>query len=120
MDDPSRDWAKRFQARIGKMPNDLQAAVCSATMHYLKGLAKSGTRESLATIAAMRAMPVEDFFAKHGAHPRGQQDGVRPLRRAGEDAGRVEGGRGIYLVLTGTVPADQAFRPVAEGGCPAC
>jgi branched-chain amino acid transport system substrate-binding protein len=117
MDDPSREWAKKFHAKIGKMPNDLQAAVCSATMHYLKGLAKSGTRESLATLAAMRALPVEDFFAKHGVIRADNKmvfdRYVARVKAPGESKGAWD-----YLALTGKVPAEQAFRPLADGGCP--
>ncbi len=116
MDEPSRAWAKKFYARIGKMPNDLQAAVYSATLHYLKGVAKSGTRDALQVIGAMRAMPVEDCFAKHGTI---REDNKMVFDRYTARVKKPAESKADwdFLELTAKVPADQAFRPLSEGGC---
>ncbi len=117
MDEPSRAWAKKFQAKLGKMPNNLQAAVYSCTLHYLKGLQKSGTRESLATIAAMKTMPVTDCFAKHGVI-RADNKMVFDRYLARVKTPAESKGKWDYIKLGDTIPADRAFRPLAQSACP--
>src|ERR1700681_830201 len=60
MDDKTREWAKRFYARLNKMPTMWQAGVYSSVMHYLNAVKASGTDAPLAVAARMRETPVED------------------------------------------------------------
>jgi len=66
MDDKTREWSKRFFAKIGRMPTMWQAGVYSSVMHYLKAIEAAGTDDPLKVAARMREMPVEDFFARNG------------------------------------------------------
>jgi branched-chain amino acid transport system substrate-binding protein len=66
MDDKTRDWSKRYFAKMNRMPTMWQAGVYSAVMHYLNAVKAVGTDEPLAVAAKMRDTPVEDFFARHG------------------------------------------------------
>jgi branched-chain amino acid transport system substrate-binding protein len=43
-----------------------QAGVYSALMHYLKAIDATGTDDAKTVVARMKAMPVNDFFAKNG------------------------------------------------------
>src|SRR5262249_58678929 len=63
-DDATRAWSRRFFARIGKMPNSLQAGVYSATTHYLQAVAATGTDATAPVMQAMRAAPIDDFFTR--------------------------------------------------------
>src|SRR5205085_2286609 len=65
-DEATRAWSKRFFERAKKMPNSLQAGVYSSTTHYLKAIATAGTDDSDAVMTAMRAAPIDDFFAHGG------------------------------------------------------
>ena len=66
MDDKTREWSKRFFAKMNRMPTMWQAGVYSAVMNYLKAIEAGGTDEPLAVTAKMREKPIEDFFARNG------------------------------------------------------
>jgi branched-chain amino acid transport system substrate-binding protein len=66
MDDKTREWSKRYFARMNQMPTMWQAGVYSSVMVYLNAIKETGTDEPLKVAAAMRAKPIEDFFARNG------------------------------------------------------
>jgi branched-chain amino acid transport system substrate-binding protein len=66
MDDKTREWSKRYFAKMNRMPTMWQAGVYSSIIHYLNAVKEAGTDEPLKVTAAMRAHPVEDFFARNG------------------------------------------------------
>jgi branched-chain amino acid transport system substrate-binding protein len=66
MDDKTREWAKRYFARMNRMPTMWQAGVYSSVMHYLQAIKDAGTDDPLKVAARMREKPIEDFFARHG------------------------------------------------------
>src|SRR5262249_17201485 len=66
MDDKTREWSKRFFAKMNRMPTMWQAGVYSSVMNYLNAVKDSGTDEPLKVAAKMREKPIEDFFARHG------------------------------------------------------
>jgi branched-chain amino acid transport system substrate-binding protein len=95
----------------------IQAGVHSAITHYLKAIDATGTDEAGKAIAKMKATPVNDFFAKNG-HIR--EDGrmvhdmfLMQVKKPEESKGAWD-----YYNILATVPGDQAYRPLAEGGCP--
>jgi branched-chain amino acid transport system substrate-binding protein len=66
MDDKTREWSKRYFAKMNRMPTMWQAGVYSSVMNYLNAVKDSGTDEPLKVAAKMREKPIEDFFARHG------------------------------------------------------
>jgi branched-chain amino acid transport system substrate-binding protein len=119
-DDASRAFAKRFQERHPRkiMPNDMQAGVYAATVHYLKAVAavKDG-HDGRAVVAKMKEMPTSDPLFKEGMI---RIDGrkVHPVHLYETKTPAESKGDWDYFKLISTVPADQAFRPLSEGGCP--
>ncbi len=116
-DEESRVWSKRFFERHGRMPTMPQAAVYSAVRHYLGAVAAAGTDEAKAVIAKMREKPVNDFYVKNG-HLREDGRLVHDMYFAQVKAPSESKGPWDYYKILGTIPGDQAFRPLAEGGCP--
>ena len=116
-DDESRAWSKRFFDRQGRMPTQAQASVYSAVRHYIAAIAAAGTDETKAVMAKMRELPVNDFFARNG-HLR--QDGrlVHDMYFAQVKTPAESTKPWDYYKILGTIPGDQAFRPMSEGGCP--
>jgi branched-chain amino acid transport system substrate-binding protein len=117
MDDASRAFSKRFFEKEGHMPTMIQAGVYSAVMHYLKAIDATGTDEAKAVVAQMKAMPINDFFAKNG---RIRNDGrmvhdmyLVQVKSLAESKNEWD----LYKVLA-TVPGDDAYRPLLAGGCP--
>ena len=116
--DETRAFARRFAERHrGAMPTQYQAGIYSAVRHYLRAIEAAGTDAGPAVAAKMRELPVNDMFARNG---RVREDGRHVHDMLLVEAKRPEDSRGewdLYRILA-TIPADQAFRPLAEGGCP--
>ena len=66
MDDKTREWSKRYFAKMNRMPTMWQAGVYSSVMNYLNAIKDAGTDEPLKVAAKMREKPIEDFFSRHG------------------------------------------------------
>ena len=66
MDEKTREWSKRYFARMKKMPTMWQAGVYSSVINYLNAVKESGTDDPLTVAARMREKPIEDFFARNG------------------------------------------------------
>jgi branched-chain amino acid transport system substrate-binding protein len=66
MDEKTREWSKRYFAKMNRMPTMWQAGVYSSVMHYLDAIKEAGTDEPLKVTAKMREKPIEDFFARNG------------------------------------------------------
>jgi len=116
-DEETRAWSKRFFERHGRMPTMSQAAIYSAIRHYLGAIAAVGTDEAKAVMAKMRERPVNDFYVKNG---RLREDGrlVHDMYFAQVKTPSESKGPWDYYKILATIPGDQAFRPLAEGGCP--
>ncbi len=117
MNDETRAFSKRFYDKVGHMPTMIQAGLYSATMHYLKAIEAIGTDEAPKVMAQMRAMPINDFFAKNGKI---RIDGrmvhdmyLFEVKKPEESKGEWD----LYKLIT-KVPGDEAFRPLDKGGCP--
>src|SRR5436190_23062136 len=120
MNDATRAFAKRFQARHPKhnMPNDMQAGVYAAVLHYLKAVDKAGgASDGKAVVAAMKAIPTDDpLFGKGSIREDGRK--IHPLyllevKKPDESTSKWD-----LLKVVATIPGDQAFRPESEGNCP--
>ncbi|MGA2313997.1 MAG: ABC transporter substrate-binding protein [Xanthobacteraceae bacterium] len=113
----TRAFAEVFYKRHGAMPTSYQAGVNSALRHYFKAVAATNSTDTATVIGWMREHPVDDFFA-HGGKIR--EDGrmvhemyLMRIKKPEESKSKWD----LYEYLV-TVPGDQAFRPMAEGGCP--
>ena len=116
-DDESRAWSKRFFERHKRMPTMAQAAMYSAVRHYLRAIEAAGTDEAKAVMAKMREIPVNDFYAKNG-RVRGDGRMVHDMYFVQVKSPEELSGPWDYYKILSTIPGDQAFRPLDEGGCP--
>src|SRR6187200_2404435 len=66
MDDKTREWSKRYFAKMNRMPTMWQAGVYSSVTHYLNAIKDAGTDDPLKVAAKMREKPIEDFFSRNG------------------------------------------------------
>ena len=119
MNDGTRAFAKRFQARDAKhaMPNDMQAGMYSSTVHVLKAVAGGADpADGRAVVAAMKAMPTDDpIFGRGTIREDGRKMHPVYLFRT-KTPGESKGEWDFYKILS-TIPAEQAFRPMADGHC---
>ncbi len=116
MNDETRAFARRFMQRVGHMPNMAHAGDYSSTMHYLRAVQAAGSDDPDAVSAKMRELPISDMFTKNG---RIREDGrmvhdmyLWEVKSPAESKGPWD-----YLKLVKTIPADQAFMPLAQSSC---
>ncbi|MGU3667865.1 ABC transporter substrate-binding protein [Methylobacterium sp. A49B] len=118
----TRALTERLHPKIGPAcPNMVQAGCYAATLHYLKAVAEIGVAaakaDGKAAVARMKAMPTEDDAFGTG---RIRADGrkVQPSYLLQAKApGESKGGWDL-LKTVATTPAEDAYRPEREGGCP--
>ncbi|ARN83529.1 ABC transporter permease [Methylocystis bryophila] len=115
--DATRRWAARFFAKTKRMPTMVQAGVYGALAHYLKAVQAVGGADAEAVMAKMRETPINDFMTHDG---RLRIDGrvVRDMYLFEAKTPAESKYPWDYLKLLQTIPADEAFRPLGEGGCP--
>ena len=118
LNDSTRAWTKRFVEKSGgKYPTMVHAGVYGAVLHYLKAVEAGKTDDGTKTIAKMKEMPTDDpLFGKGTIRADGRK--IHPaylfeVKKPAESKGPYD-----YYKLRTTIPADQAFRPLAEGNCP--
>jgi len=118
-DDQTRAWSQKFAAkRNGTMPTMSQAGVYSAVLHYLKAVAAlKSAKDGKAVVAKMEELPTEDpLFGKGTIDPNGRKRHpmyVYEVKTPAESKAKWD-----YYKLIREVPANLAFRPVADSGCP--
>ena len=95
----------------------IHAGTYGAVMHYLKAVEAAGTLDGPAVAAKMRDMPVNDFMTKNG---RIRQDGrlVRDMYLFRVKSPQESKYKFDYYELLATIPSEEAFRPMEDGGCP--
>jgi branched-chain amino acid transport system substrate-binding protein len=113
----TRAWSRRFLERRKLMPNSLNAGTYTAVLHYLEAVQVVGTLESSKVAAAIKAMPINDVMSKNG---KVREDGraVRDTYLYEVKSPAESKAPWDYFKLAGTVPGDQAFRPLAASECP--
>ncbi len=118
LNDATRAFARRFAERMdGRMPTEDQAGVYSETLAYLRAAKAADTIDGDKVVAAMKAAPIADpLFGPVVVRPDGRATHpmyVFKVKPPAESKGRWD----VYGLVE-TIPADEAFRPLAEGGCP--
>ena len=116
-DDLSREFGKKFFARMNRMPTMNQASTYSATMHCLKAVKAAGVRDTKTVLAKMRETPVKDYFTQNGKL---REDGRMVHSMLLLEVKKPEESKypwDYYKVLA-ELPGDEVFRPMKDGGCP--
>jgi branched-chain amino acid transport system substrate-binding protein len=117
--DANRAFAKEFApANKGNYPTMVHAGVYSAVTHYLKAVhALKSDADGAKVVAKMKEMPTDDKLFGKGTI---RQDGrkIHPMLLVEVKKPAESKGPWDYYKIRTTIPADEAFRPMAEGGCP--
>ncbi len=120
MTDATRAFARRFADRHPRhiMPNDMQAGVYAAVLHYLKAVREVGSPiDGAAVVAEMKRLPTDDpLFGQGSIRADGRK--LHPVFLFETKTQAESTGKWDMFKQIGTVPADQAFRPLADGKCP--
>ena len=110
MDDKTREWSKRYFAKMNQMPTMWQAGVYSSVMHYLEAIKAVGTDDPLKVTAEMRKHPIEDFFSRNGKL-RDDNLMVHDLMLVQVKTPEESKYPWDYYKILAKIPGDQAFGP---------
>jgi branched-chain amino acid transport system substrate-binding protein len=121
LNDRTRAFTDRIRPRIAShIPASVQAGNYAATLHYLKAVADMGVASAKAdgatVVARMKAMPTDDCFGPSRIREDGRK--LHPAYLFQVKTPAKSTGAWDLLKLVATTPAEQAFRPLSEGGCP--
>jgi branched-chain amino acid transport system substrate-binding protein len=121
MNDSTRAWSKRFSERMKTHaePTMVQAGDYASTLHYLKTLEALGgnPHDGAKVVAKMKELPTDDpLFGKGTIRVDGRK--IHPaylfeVKKPSESKYPWD-----YYKLLATIPADEAFRPLAQSECP--
>jgi len=118
LNDGTRAFAKRFAAANGgKYPTMVHAGVYSSILHYLKAVEAIKSDDGGKVVEQMKKMPTDDpLFGKGTIRADGRK--IHPaylveVKKPAESKGPWD-----YYKIRATIPAEQAFRPIADGACP--
>ena len=119
MNDGTRKFSERFAAlKSGAKPSMVQAGVYASIVHYLKAVEALGSAEDGAKVVAkMKEMPTDDpLFGKGYIRADGRK--MHPMylfqvKKPAESKYPWD-----YYTYKAEIPAEIAFRPMDEGGCP--
>jgi branched-chain amino acid transport system substrate-binding protein len=122
LNDRTRGLARRILRRTpDNMPNQEHAGTYSCAVHYLKAVAEVGVARAKASgievINVMKRMPTDDDAFGPG-RIREDNRKIHPAYLFEVKAPAESRGPWDFYKLRATVPAEDAFRPIADGGCP--
>jgi branched-chain amino acid transport system substrate-binding protein len=116
-DKESREFAKRFYKRVGKMPSLTHAGNYSSTLHYLQAVKAAGTDSAVEVMRKMKDTPVNDFFSRGGKI---REDGLHvhdlllvQVKKPSESKAPWD-----YYKILQKIPASDAYKPLSESACP--
>ncbi|WDR02841.1 ABC transporter substrate-binding protein [Devosia algicola] len=117
MNDQTRAWSKRFaEQNGGNMPTMVHAGVYASVLHYLKAVEATGGTDATAVMAKMKEMPTDDpLFGKGEIRADGRH--IHDMYLFQVKSPEESKGPWDYYKLLATIPAKDAFRPLADGGC---
>ena len=117
MNPEARAFTDRFTKEMGRPPSFIQAGTYGAVLHYLKAVKAAGTDEAKAVLAEMKKLPINDFMTKDG---RVREDGrvIRDMYLMEVKTPEESKGEWDLAKIIATVPGNEAFRPLDQGGCP--
>jgi branched-chain amino acid transport system substrate-binding protein len=118
LNDGTRAFSDRFMKATNRRPTMVQAGVYSGVLHYLKAVQAVGSaKDALKVVAKMKEIPTDDpLFGKGTVRADGRvlhNSYLFEVKKPEESKGPWD-----YYKLISTTPADKAFRPMSEGGCP--
>ncbi|MDQ3560683.1 MAG: ABC transporter substrate-binding protein [Pseudomonadota bacterium] len=118
INDQTREFSRRFAEKHGgAQPTMVQAGVYSSILHYLKAVEATGGKDPAAVMAKMKEMPTDDpAFGQGTVREDGRKMHDMYLFRV-KSPDQSKGEWDLYEQLA-VIPAEQAFRPLADSECP--
>ena len=117
LNDKSREFGKRFLAKVGREPTFSQAAYYSATMTYLNAVKAVGATDPEKVMEQLHKTKIDDMFTSNGVI---RADGlmehdmyIMQVKSPAESKGTWD-----FYKLVATMKGDEAFGKLADSTCP--
>jgi branched-chain amino acid transport system substrate-binding protein len=117
LNDKSREFGKRFFAKINREPTFSQAAYYSATITYLNAVKAAGTTDADKVMEQLHNAKIDDMFTSNGVI---RSDGlmshdmyIMQVKTPAESKAPWD-----YYKLIDTMSGDEAFGKLADSNCP--
>jgi branched-chain amino acid transport system substrate-binding protein len=121
MNEGTRAFSKRFSERMKNHaePTMVQAGVYASLLHYFKALEALGgnPHDGAKVVAKMKELPTDDPLFGQGVI-RADGRAIHPAYLFEVKTPAESKYPWDYYKLVATIPADQAFRPLAQSECP--
>ena len=117
LNDQTREWTARFEALDGDKPTMVQAGVYAGVLHYLKAVEATKSTDADAVVAKMKELPTDDpLFGQGEVRADGRK--IHDMYLFKVKSPDQSTGPWDYYETVATIPAAEAFRPLADGNCP--
>jgi branched-chain amino acid transport system substrate-binding protein len=120
MNEGTRAFGRRYQAAHPRklMPNDQQAGNYSAVQHVIKAMAQiKSAADGKRLVDTMKAIPTDDvIFGKGSIRIDGRK--LHPTYMLAAKTPEESTGVWDCFKPVKTIPIEEAWRPLSEGGCP--
>jgi branched-chain amino acid transport system substrate-binding protein len=117
LNDKTREFAKRFFAKVNREPTMPQAAYYSATLTYLNAVKAAGATDPDKVMAELHKVKIDDIFTSNGVI---RADGlmehdmyIMQVKSPSESKGPWD-----FYKLVATMKGDEAFGKLADSNCP--
>jgi branched-chain amino acid transport system substrate-binding protein len=117
LNDKSREFGKRFFAKINREPTFSQAAYYSATITYLNAVKAAGTTDADKVMEQLHNAKIDDMFTSNGVI---RSDGlmshdmyIMQVKTPAESKAPWD-----YYKLVDTMSGDEAFGKLVDSNCP--
>jgi branched-chain amino acid transport system substrate-binding protein len=117
MDDRTREFSKRYAARMRKPPSMMQAGVYSSALNYIKSVQAANTKDPAAVVKDLQGRTFNDAFARNGKL-RADNLMVHDMYLAEvKKQSEVSDPSDVFRILA-TVEGKDAFPPLSSSACP--
>ena len=118
LNDGTRTFSKRWGDQMnGRKPTMIQAGYYSAIKHYLEAIKAVGTDDTTKVMEWLKSNPLnDDLFGKGYVRKDGRKIHdmyLFEVKKPEESKGAWD-----YYKLIRSIPGEEAFRPMDQGGCP--
>ncbi len=114
--DETREWSKKFEARVKRKPSMIQAGDYSAVSFYLKAVKATGSDDGDTVMKWIKSNKVNDMFAKNGYV---REDGrmihdmfLMEVKKPSESKGPWD-----YYKQIAVLPGEEVFTKLSESTC---
>ena len=120
LDERSRAWADKFQQRTKIRPSFAHAGNYSAAMQYLQAVQRAGSDDADEVVKKLENYSFDDVFARNAKVRAEDHRVVHDVYLAEVKPKSEVTTDWDYEKILRTVPADEAFRPVADSAAAGC